>query len=163
MIDKPLIKQNERKLKMKKLIMIMGVPGSGKTTKAKELQKLLSAYHFEADMFMTDESGNYKFDPDKLGHCHDCCWNKTFAAMYAGATVIVSNTFIKAWEREKYFELARRYGYEVLVIRMNTEYKSIHEVPEDKLEWMRNNIEPVTETEVKGLTVTFKSIGGNDV
>ena len=25
---------------MKKLIMIMGIPGSGKTTKAKELQKL---------------------------------------------------------------------------------------------------------------------------
>lgn len=146
---------------MKKLIMIMGVPGSGKTTKAKKLQKLLSAYHFEADMFMIDESGNYKFDPEKLGFCHDCCYNKTFAAMYAGATVIVSNTFIKAWERAKYFELARQYGYEVVVVRMNTEYKTIHGVPEDKIEAMRKNIEPVTETEVQGLTVTFYEVNGN--
>ncbi len=144
---------------MKKMIMIMGVPGSGKTSKARKLKKLLSAYHFEADMFMVDESGKYKFDPEKLGFCHDCCWNKTFAAMYAGATVIVSNTFIKAWERAPYFDLARQFGYDVLVIRMNTRYNSIHDVPKEKIEQMYNNIEPVTETEVQGLTVTFREVG----
>lgn len=146
---------------MKRLIMIIGAPGSGKTTKAKELQQESPAVHVEADMYFTDLDGTYKFDPTKLAEAHDFCYNRAFAAMQKGVQVIVSNTFTKAWERVGYFELARRYGYEVLVIRMKNEYGSVHGVPEEKIKIMRENAEPVTENEVQDLKVTFKTIGGN--
>lgn len=151
---------------MKRLIMIIGVPGSGKTTKAKELLKMLKgkaiqAVHYEADMYFTEQDGTYVFDPSKLGEAHDFCQSRVFAAMRKGTVnVIVSNTFIKAWERVPYFHMALQFGYDVLIIRMNNQYGSVHGVPEDKIEHMKNNIEQVTENEVQGLTVTFKSIGG---
>ena len=46
---------------MKKLIIIRGLPGSGKSTFAKSL----NCTHFETDMYFTDSEGNYNFMPQK--------------------------------------------------------------------------------------------------
>jgi predicted kinase len=148
---------------MKRLIMIVGVPGSGKTTKAKQLINLLgdTAVHYEADQYFTDADGTYKFDPSKLAEAHDYCQSRTSTAMKDGVkNIIVSNTFIKAWERAPYFHWARMYGYDVLFIRMNTQYKTIHGVPAEKIEIMKSQIEQLTEHEIAGLTVEVKQIGG---
>ena len=148
---------------MKRLIMIVGVPGSGKSTKAKELLKLFgdTAVHYEADQYFTDAEGNYKFDPSKLAEAHDYCQSKTIDAMKKGVkNIIVSNTFIKAWERAPYFHWALTYGYDVMFIRMNTQYETVHGVPAEKIEYMKSQIEQLTEHEIIGLTVEVKQIGG---
>jgi adenylate kinase family enzyme len=58
---------------MKILYILRGLPGSGKSTLAKSLSNALTG-HIEADMFFVDkESGEYRFDPTKLGQAHSWC------------------------------------------------------------------------------------------
>ena len=59
---------------MTKLYIVRGIPGSGKSTFAKKLlQQGKVQQHLEADEFMTDKNGDYKFDPTILQKCHQQC------------------------------------------------------------------------------------------
>jgi predicted kinase len=122
----------------KHLILVRGIPGSGKSTFA----KLICNQHVEADMFFELE-GEYKFDPSKLKQAHEWCKNKAEGWMKIGYNVAVSNTFSQEWEMQPYFELAKEYGYmvHVLIKENRHEGKNVHNVPEEKLEQMKNRFE----------------------
>lgn len=101
---------------MKKLVLMRGVPGSGKSYKAKEIV----AQHGQSedciasadDFFMVD--GEYKFDPDRLGSAHWSCKNKVRELMEADAPlVVVDNTNTKRKEMKAYAHMAKEFGYEV--------------------------------------------------
>ena len=47
------------------LILVRGLPGSGKSTEAKKIAKT-GYYHFEADQYFITPSGEYKFDKNLL-------------------------------------------------------------------------------------------------
>ncbi len=127
---------------MNTLILLRGLPGSGKSTVAK-----LFGYapcHYEADMFFIDERNVYQFDASKIKDAHNWCRHKTMEAMKAGhPLVIVSNTFTQEWEMEAYYLLAEELGYRVASIIVENRHggKNIHGVPEDKLEIMKNRFE----------------------
>ncbi len=57
--------------------------------------------------------------------------------------ITVSNTFTQEWEMEPYFELAKKYGYKVFTVIVENRHGGIneHNVPEDKLEQMKNRFE----------------------
>jgi predicted kinase len=122
----------------KHLILVRGIPGSGKSTFA----KLICNQHVEADMFF-ELDGEYKFDPSKLKQAHEWCKNKAEGWMKNGYNVAVSNTFTQEWEMQPYFELAKKYGYMVhtLIKENRHEGKNVHNVPEEKLEQMKNRFE----------------------
>ena len=122
----------------KNLILVRGISGSGKSTFA----KLICNQHVEADMFF-ELNGKYKFDPSKLKQAHEWCKNKAEGWMKDGYNVVVSNTFSQEWEMQPYFELAKKYGYMVhtLIKENRHEGKNIHNVPEEKLEQMKNRFE----------------------
>jgi predicted kinase len=119
-------------------IFITGLPGAGKSTLASELG---FKNHFEADQWMVDQKGNYQFDPKKLGYCHSQCIESTERAMKASEEVAVSNTSLSKKEAKPYFLLAKKYKYNIVLIHLVTEYKSIHGVPESKLQQMKNRRE----------------------
>lgn len=133
----------------KVLYIVRGVPGSGKSTYAKSLMAgKESVSHWETDFwFMDDNWGDeepvYKFDPTKLGEYHRECQRAVCCDMQDEVeTIIVSNTFIRKWEADMYFMLAKLWGYRVVVYRMNNEYGNVHGVPQDKVNIMKANMEP---------------------
>ena len=135
--------------KGKTLILLRGLPGSGKSTTAKLLGADGAGYaHFEADMYFM-ENGEYKFDPMKIKDAHKWCQNSVEHAMLLNyttgynSTIIVSNTFTQEWEMEQYYKMAESWGYRVYSIIVENRHGGVNEhgVPEDKLEQMKNRFE----------------------
>ena len=58
-----------------------------------------------------------------------------------GADVVVSNTFIKKWEYERYIDYAKTKGYTVNVVIANGNYGNTHNVPEEVVQRMKTNFE----------------------
>ena len=120
------------------LILIRGIPGSGKSTYAKKLMKeMQNVKHYEADMFF-EKDGEYKFDPSKLKQAHEWCQAMTYNSLRRKQNVIVSNTFTTLRELEPYLEMVDAVpGVEVKVITVIGNFGSIHDVPKEALDRMK--------------------------
>jgi predicted kinase len=127
------------------LFLVRGIPGSGKSTFARHIWNDYAIC--EADKFFHNkETGEYKFDPSKLREAHEWCRNEVEIRMKDHQVnnqyypeIVVSNTFTQEWEMQAYFDLAKKYGYQVttLIIENRHGNSNVHNVPEDKLEQMR--------------------------
>lgn len=129
------------------LILLRGVPGSGKSTLGEvilrcvkgEIPSILSA-----DNFFIDNKGNYNFDPTKLKEAHNDCLLKCAERMKNEfSRIVVANTFTQEWEMEKYYEIAERYNYRVhsVIVENRHEGENIHGVPDDKVQVMKERFE----------------------
>ena len=124
------------------LIIIRGLPGSGKTTLAEALVRAGAAEeHYEADQFFIDEDGAYNYDPSKIKEAHEKCINNVHDALNCGLDCAVSNTFVRKREMKPYFELAERYGVDVQVITVQGPWKNEHDVPDEVITRMKQNCE----------------------
>lgn len=128
---------------MSVLILIRGVPGAGKTTMAEMLAKDYGFCHHEADHYMVNGKGEYEFNPSKLSAAHDACYILTMSDLMKGMDVVVSNTFIKKSEINRYLDLGVNPNVEIVVVKLDGGFKSIHDVPAWKIARMRDNYEEV--------------------
>lgn len=133
-------------LNANKLILLRGLPGSGKSSMAQFLSMSLpSCVYFESDMARIDETGIYKFDPNDMPRTHSWCIRQVEVAMkdFNYDTVIVSNTFTENWEMRPYIELARQYNYQVvtMIVENNHGHKNTKNVPRDTLNAMRERFQ----------------------
>lgn len=129
----------------KKLYIVRGVPGSGKSTFALNLvgSDFLVC---EADKyFMVD--GEYKFDGSKLKEAHESCRNLVETYMKDSLVndqfyreIAVSNTFTQEWEMQPYFDLAKQYGYMVFSIIVENRHggENQHGVPAEAIQRMKD-------------------------
>lgn len=130
---------------MKSLYLLRGLPGAGKSTLAKKLGEV----YYEADMYFTNENGQYIFNGADIKKAHQWCQNQVESAMILNHTtgvnenIVVSNTFTQEWEMEAYYKLAETYGYRVfsLIVENRHGGENLHNVPEDKIEAMRKRFE----------------------
>jgi dephospho-CoA kinase len=130
---------------MGELIILRGLPGSGKTTFANLIGASgAGCAHFEADMFFETE-GKYKFDGSKLKEAHKWCLNKVEWSMLYGNLhqIIVSNTFTQEWEMEPYFKLAEENEWKVTTVIVENRHdgKNIHSVPDEKIQEMKKRFD----------------------
>ncbi len=124
---------------MKTLYLLRGLPGSGKTTLAKNI----GGVHYEADQYFEKHAGVH-FDGYQLQNAHDYCRENVIGAMELGEpTIIVSNTLTRKKEVEEYMELGERYGYRVfsLVVENRHGGENSHEVGEATLAKMKNRFD----------------------
>lgn len=118
------------------LLLLRGLPGSGKTTLANSLMSLTADRPFvaviAADDFFTDsDTGEYRFDPARLGEAHQDCQDRAWMAMSVEIPlVIVHNTFSRNWEMAAYRELAEEHGYRLTVATVEGDHGSLHAPPE---------------------------------
>jgi len=118
------------------LFIIRGLPGSGKST----LGKKIAPRSVAADDFF-DRYHKGVFKPELLKNAHSWCKDYVEGLMQLNNNdVAVCNTFTQEWEFQPYIELAKNYDYNVVVMVVENYHgnKSIHNVPEETIEKMRN-------------------------
>lgn len=124
------------------LVLIRGLPGSGKSTMAKKFAA--SGYeHFEADQYFENEDGGYVFDRRGLHRAHHQCLTKASRYLAHGKSCVVSNTFSTFEEIEPYLQAAESAGACVYISECTGDFGSIHDVPRTVIENMKNRWEPL--------------------
>jgi predicted kinase len=117
------------------LILIRGLPGSGKTTFAKTFK----AVHLEADMYFTDPQGNYKFVPLLLNEAHLWCQQQSAVHLKKGESVVVANTFVRQWELQPYRQLAKACKARLVIKVCTGNYANTHDVTQQTIDKMKKN------------------------
>ena len=113
-----------------KLILIRGLPGSGKSTMAKVLA-LVGFEHFEADQFF-EVKGVYQYDASRIRDAHAWCQRMARQALEAGKRVVVSNTFTRLNEMEPYRSMTKN----VRVVEATGRWENQHGVPAEMMQRM---------------------------
>jgi predicted kinase len=132
-----------------KLIIMRGLPGSGKTRKAKEIAAITGALICSADDFFVGPDGVYRYDRTKQGLAHVVCQRTCeYWMQKCFSPVIVDNTNTKKSAFQPYVSLAERYGYEVEFVEIKCETRiaaarNQHGVPVDVVEKMAMEWEQV--------------------
>mgnify|MGYP003660453830 CR=1 FL=1 len=130
---------------MSELILVRGLPGSGKTTFG---YKISLEVHAADDYF--EKSGSYVFDANKLPEAHADCQERVGNALEANdGPVVVTNTFSCRWEMEPYFQMGARHGADVTVVDLFDAgmldiwlaERGLHNVPVNKIHEMRQRWE----------------------
>jgi len=119
----------------KVLIIVRGIPGSGKTSFASLLGKAICC----ADDYYVHD-GEYKWVAEDIGKAHGWSQRKCRRFMKAQVeTVVVANTNTTEREMQPYMDLARQFGYMVYTVIVENRHGSVsvHGVPEATLDKMK--------------------------
>lgn len=127
---------------IKNCYIMIGVPGSGKSTWGK---KQTNAAYCSADLFFM-KNGSYNFDFTKLGAAHGSCFKAFEKAIEDKQDVIVDNTNTRLKEIRPYYDKAIQNGYQVNLVFVKCDpeiaaARNLHQVPKEKVLEMHQRIQ----------------------
>lgn len=131
---------NQDFVRKNRLILIRGLPGSGKSTFAKFLcVNIDSCFRAEADMWFELYNNNI-FDKMKLEEAHNWCKSEVIRYLKDSCDVVVSNTSTTEKEVAVYQKIANEYNAEFVSIIVENRHgnSSVHNVPESTMQNMKN-------------------------
>lgn len=135
---------------------MQGIPGSGKSTVARELANHDDAIVFSTDDFWIHQVEHdvvYAFDHTKLGEAHRWNQQRTAKEMASvdGGNIVIDNTNITRYAIEPYLALAKIFDYDVRVVRVevpvevalarNQLRRADRKIPEDVIRRMAGTME----------------------
>jgi len=125
---------------MKRLYLIRGLPGSGKT----ELAMRLTDYHVAADHFLCNCTTR---SPQLYADALQWCLQRVEDLMkeqveWRESVVAVHNTFLRIEYMGPYMRLAHKHHYSVSVIECKSQFGSVHNVSQSTLAAMAKEWEP---------------------
>lgn len=129
---------------MKRVLIMRGIPGSGKTTEANRWASMVpDAVTVSADHYMFADGQDFEFD--RLLKCHELCMQDYSAALKHAPLVIVDNTNTKFSDIIYYVQQAERFGYDFTILQVHCSPKvafkrGLHNVPLEALKAMAARI-----------------------
>lgn len=122
------------------LFLLRHIPGAGSSTTARILSENDKYPIFAADDYFYDDNSVYNFDVNKLNIAHKTCINNVELFMHKTNRIFVTNTFTTEKELKPYYQLAEKYGFNVisLIVENRHNGESIHNVPEETIKKMKN-------------------------
>ena len=103
------------------LILIAGVPGSGKTYFARHLAKAIGAIHLNTDGLRQELGLQGEYRPEDKQRVYDELKDRTGIQLEAGETVIVEATFHRADRRRAFYSLAEELEVPLLLFEIRVE------------------------------------------
>jgi predicted kinase len=147
----------------RELIIMRGVSGTGKSTRARQLAATGGDIFSTDDFFGQGADYHKNYNPDRLAEAHQ--WNiaRVEQAMEAARSpIIVDNTNIMPYEAKPYVLLAKQYGYAIRIEEPQSDHwrqvqnhqkqlqalsselagKNLHGAPPDRISQMISQYHP---------------------
>lgn len=109
-----------------RLVIIRGLPGTGKSTLAREIAEKCGFAHYETDQFF-EINGFYLHQKKRIGDAIEWCYQKVKAELAEGKKVVITGTFTKRQSIAPYVD----FGVPYLILECTKDYGSVHPVHSD--------------------------------
>ncbi|CAL4228676.1 unnamed protein product, partial [Meganyctiphanes norvegica] len=141
---------------VKMLIILRGLPGSGKSTLGRELLGR-NGVILSTDDFFCDKQGIYHYDPTRITEAHT--WNKRRAQKRLNdgkSPVVIDNTNMEIWEFKPYIKMGLDLGFDIDILEPDTPWKltpkilaekNTHGVPKQKIIQMKSRYQQISSLE----------------
>lgn len=128
---------------MTSLVIIRGLPGSGKSTAAQKFRD--AGYSFiEADMYhINKQTGAYEFDIKRKGHAWEWVMETVANLLRSGQNVVLAGVFPFNSTLQTLKDGCAYLGADFTVLTAESAYGNIHDVPEEVLKGMATSWEPL--------------------
>ncbi len=115
-------------LKEHTLVMVRGLPGSGKSTLCRLLSEEGKYPVFSFDDYFTDATtGEYDFRHEDNHIAYKHCAERVEEAMQKSVVrIFLDNCFTLEWEMEPYFKLAKQFGYRMMAVTVENRHGGIN-------------------------------------